>query len=337
MFESGQNWELFGYDMRQLGRHFVAAWRDLLWAYDSPVRTHLDEPVRLQTRQGARVYHAGHETDAAEADCNAVLLPEEEVLVRRLRLPLAVEADLESAIALEVAANSPFATADTGHGWYISGRTEDTLQLDLVIVSLSAAMAFIGQHYDSHDAHAQEAWVEVDGNMVVIRGFGEGARERCYRRRLIRVGAMVALAAVLLLTLAGVGAGFKKLELGRVEGLANVVQREAADASRMRAMLGSANETVGAVNDILARYPNAHHELARLTEILGDSAYVERLSVGAQEIDLRGRASDAAAVMEMLTEQADYSGVIAASPIRKIPGTSVEQFHLKIQLRGQAS
>ena len=31
MLESGQNWELFGYDMRNLGRHWVEAWRDLLW------------------------------------------------------------------------------------------------------------------------------------------------------------------------------------------------------------------------------------------------------------------------------------------------------------------
>jgi hypothetical protein len=336
MFESGQNWELFGYDMRQLGRHFISAWRDLLWAYDSPVRSRLDEAVSLRTAQGEQIYHAGKAVADIPAACSAVLLPEEQALVRRLRLPLAVEADLESALSLEVSANSPFTADDTGYGWVIAGRDEQHLQLNLVIVSLSAAMAYIGQHYNSHDAHAQEVWVDVDGQMVVIRGFGEAQRERYYRRRLLRVGAMLALAAFLVLLTVGVGAGFKKLELGRLENIASVTQREADDASRLRSALGVANETISAVNGISALYPDAHLELARLTRLVGDSAYVERLGISAEEIDLRGRAVDAAAIMELLTRQSDYAGVIAASPIRKIPGTQVEQFHLKIQLRGNA-
>ncbi len=337
MFESSQNWELFGYDMRQLGRHFTSAWRDLLWAYDSPVRAHLDEAVTLRTPGGERVYHAGRPVNDVPAACSAVLLPEEQALARHLRLPLAVETDLDAALALEVSANSPFAADDTGSGWVITGRDEHNLDVTLVLVSLSATMAYVGQHYDSHDAQAQEVWVAIADRMVVIRGFGEADRERQYRRRLIRVGGMLAVAGVMLLLLATVGAGFKKLELGRLESVAATTQREAADASRMRSALGAANETIAAVNAVTALYPDAHRELARLTRLVGDSAYVERLGINGQEIDLRGRAADAAAVMELLTEQDDYMGVTAASPIRKIPGTNVEQFHLKIQRRGGAS
>lgn len=36
MLDKSQNWELFGYDMRHLGAYWLAAWRDLLWAPDSP-------------------------------------------------------------------------------------------------------------------------------------------------------------------------------------------------------------------------------------------------------------------------------------------------------------
>lgn len=337
MFESSQNWELFGYDMRQVGRHFAAAWRDLLWAYDSPVRSRLDEAVTLRTPHGECVYHAGRPVEDMPAACLAVQLPEEQALARALRLPLAVETDLESALALEVSANSPFSADDTGFGWVIAARDEQYLHVNLVIVSLSAAMAYIGQHYGSHDAHAQEVWVEVAGQMVVLRGFGETNRERCYRRRLMRVGAMLAMAALVLLLLVAVGAGFKKLELGRLESVLSTSQSDAAEASGMRSALGRANETITAVNAITARYPGAHEELARLTRLVGDTAYVERLSISGQEIDLRGRAANAAAVMELITEQQAYAGVTAASPIRKIPGTGVEQFHLKIQRRGEGA
>jgi general secretion pathway protein L len=337
MFESGQDWELFGYDMRNLGRHFMAAWKDLLWSYDSPVRSRLDEPVLLTGPDANSIYQAGRPSQQIEASCSAVLLADEQALSRPLRLPLSVEPELEAVLALEVTANSPFSPDDTGFGWIVVGRDEQYMHLVLVIVSLSAAMTYVSQHYGSHDAHAQEVWVDVDGQMVVISGFGEGRRESLYRRRLIKVAAMVGVGALVLLLVAAVGAGFKKLEYERLSSVAARTTQDAEQATQLRSELVAANETISAVNTIAAVYPSAHLHLARLTELLGDDAYVERLSVTGLEIDLRGRAVDAAGIMELLTEQPGYIGVTAASPIRKIPGTDVEQFHLKIQLDGGMS
>lgn len=334
MFESGQNWELFGYDMRNLGKHFNAAWRELLWAYDSPVRSHLDEPVNLRTPSGISSYQAGQPRGAAETNCTAVLLPDELVLTRVLRLPLAVEADLEEVLALEVNSSSPFAAEDTGYGWTLVTRDDQFLQVVLVIVSMSSAMTHVGHQYDSHDAQAQEVWVEVEGRMIVIRGFGEGRREEYYRRRLFKVGSMLAAAAVVLLLIAAAGAGFKKLELDNLEQIATVAEREAEQATRMRNTLSAANETTAAVDEVSQLYPSPHLELARLSQLLADDAYVERLSINGREIDLRGRAADAAEIMQLLSKQPEYAAVTTASAIRKIAGTDVEQFHLKILLQG---
>ena len=337
MFESSQNWELFGYDMRQLGRHFMAAWRELLWAYDSPVRTRLDEPVSLRSPAAATVYQAGLPSGLSEARCSAILLDDDLALSRNLRLPLAVEADIDAVLALEVNANSPFSTEDTGAGWVLNRRDENYIYLTLVIVSLSASMTYISQQYGGHDANAQEVWVDVAGQMAVINGFGESQREQLYRRRLLKVGVMVGAAGLILLLTAGVAAGMKKLEYDHLESVSAETQREAADATQMRSAVSAANETIAAVNQITANYPSAHFHLGRLTELLGDDAFVERLAINGLEIDVRGRAVDASAIMELLTEQADYREVTAASPIRKIPGTGVEQFHLKVRVRGVES
>ena len=337
MFESSQNWELFGYDMRQLGRHFMAAWRELLWAYDSPVRTRLDEPVSLRSPAAATVYQAGLPSGLSEARCSAILLDDDLALSRNLRLPLAVEAELDAVLALEVNANSPFSTEDTGAGWVLNRRDENYIYLTLVIVSLSASMTYISQQYGGHDANAQEVWVDVAGQMAVINGFGESQREQLYRRRLLKVGVMVGAAGLILLLTAGVAAGMKKLEYDHLESVSAETQREAADATQMRSAVSAANETIAAVNQNTANYPSAHFHLGRLTELLGDDAFVERLAINGLEIDVRGRAVDASAIMELLTEQADYREVTAASPIRKIPGTGVEQFHLKVRVRGVES
>ena len=332
MFESGQNWELFGYDMRNVGRHWLAAWRDCLWSYDSPVRRRLDEPVLLHSPGSEQGYHAGEPCPVPATDCTAVLLPDELVLSRRLQLPLAVEAELDSVVALEVGARSPFEADDTVSGWRVVARTDQELDLLMVIASKSAVMTYVAQQYGSHDAGAQEVWAEIDGSMLVVEGFGEGRRAALYRRRLGRVSMMIGLAFALLLLIVASAAGFKKLELSQVQEMATRIQSEAATASGHRATLGQANETISVINELAARYPNPHRELARLTNLLGNDAYVERFSMQGLEIDLRGRAVNAAVMMQRLSEQPDYIKVTAASPIRRIPNTNQEQYHLKITL-----
>ncbi len=336
MFEPGQkNWELFGYDTRNVGRHFTAAWRDLLWSNESPVRASLDEAVVLKTPDGEQTWQAGAPCAAVPTECRAVLLPEDLALVRKLRLPLAVESELHSALQLEAAASSPFAAADTGTGWLVTQRDEHNLHVQLVIVSLSAAMAYIARQYGSHDPDAQEAWVATgDGRMVVVRGFGESRRDRLYRRRLWRVGAMSGVAAMLLLGILLVGAGLKNWQLERLSAVAGVTQQEAAPALQLRATLGEANEVIAAVNTISGEYASPQVELARLTHLLGDDAYLERMSIDGRNMEIRGRAVNAANVMELLTRQPGYASVTAGSPIRKLPGTDQEQFHLKVQLAG---
>ncbi|MFV8818303.1 PilN domain-containing protein [Haliea sp. E17] len=336
MLESGQNWELFGYDTRNLGRQITAAFREFIWSYDSPLRERLDEVVCLRDGDREQHYHAGKACEAAPSQCKAVLLPEDLALTRQLRFPLAVEAELEGAVALEAAASSPFASADTGVGWQVASRDEQYLYVQLVIVSLSAAMTYISHHYGSHDAHAQEVWVLAGERLVVVRGFGEAVRERLYRQRLLRVVSMIGVAAALLFVLVLAGAGSKKWELERLSALEQTTRQEAAEAMRLRSVVGDSNELIAAVNEISSQYPNPHMELARLTHLLEDSAYIDRLSIEGREMDIQGKAVNAAQMMELLTKQDAWSGVTAGSPIRKLPNSNREQFHLKIQ-RGLAS
>lgn len=334
MLESGQSWELFGYDTRNLGRHLTAAFRDFVWSYDSPLRERFDEVVCLRDGEAESYFHAGKACVPAPSVCDAVLLPDDLALARQLRLPLAAEAELEAAIDLEASASSPFSASDTGVGWQVVSRDEHFLYVQLVIVSLSAAMTYISQHYGSHDAQAQEVWAAAGDRLVVVRGFGETQREKLYRKRLVRVVSMIGIAALLLLVIVVAGAGIKKWELGRLSALEEATRQESAEAMRLRTVLGEANETIGAVNEVAVQYPNPHLELARLTALLEDSAYIERLAIDGSEMDLRGKAVNAAQVMELLTEQDFYSVVTAGSPIRKLPNTDREQFHLKIQRAG---
>jgi general secretion pathway protein L len=338
MLETGQNWELFGYDMRDLGKHWLAAWRGLLWADDSPIRIRLDDVVFLHSKSSPpALYQAGAQVAEAPFACEAVLLPEELALSRVLKLPQAVDGSLDAVIALEVNANSPFSADDTRYGWKIVSREESYLHIVLVIVSISAVMAYLAREYDLHEPSAREVWVNTAGSQVVVRGFGEDKREVRYRQRLIRCGALLALTAALVLLVAGVAAGAKRGELLQIEALATAVQREAADASAMRTLLAQANESIVGASRVIALHPSPHFEIARLTQLFDDDVHILQFTMIGRELRLRGRAKDASLVMQKLIDEPAYAEVTAPQAIVKVARSDMEQFSLNINLADGAS
>jgi hypothetical protein len=332
MLEKGQNWELFGYDVRHLGRYWTAAWRDLLWAHDSPVRGRLDEVVTVDTGNGSTCYQAGAVCSGqADSACAAILLPDELVLSKQIAVPLQAESELDSMLELEVRASSPFGAGDTRWGWAVAKRDESGIRVSLAIVSASATMAFLGRQHDVHDSRVREVWAEVAGVMVVVQGFGEGLREQRYRRRLLQCAGLLAVIAALLLAMAGAAALFKSAELQGLERISAATAREAAEASRLKTLLAVANETIGAANEVVALYPNPHAEIARLTKLLGDETSINSFSMAGPEIRLRGRAADAALVMQQLTDEPAYSQVVAPQAISRV-AEGQEQFYLNIRV-----
>jgi len=332
MIQQGQNWELFGYDMRRLWRHWLSAWRECLWGYDSPVKARLDEVVKVEGEGGVEYYHAGSPVQQSETDCEAYLLPDSAVLSKTLTLPLAAEADIDAVMDFEVVANSPFPESDTGYGWKIDHRSDTSLRVQLAIVSRSSAMAYLGGRYDCHDAQAREVWAELGGSMVVLEGFGEKKRLQRYSKRLVRVAVTLACAALVIIMIFGASAGFKYLEWTGLQKMSEEVEAAALEPSIMRATLNEANETIRAVNAITREYPGPHLALAQLTQLLGDDVSLQYFTMAGREIEIRGGATNAAAVIQQLTEEPSYASVVA--PQATTRQGDLERFFLNISLAG---
>ena len=224
MLETGQHWELFGYDMRRAGKQWLAAWRGFLWSEASPLRERLDEVVCLHDGSGTTLYQSSRPVAGTPYECEAVLLPDELVLSRMLKLPLAAEENLDAVLAIEVNASSPFSSDDTAYGWRITGRYESHLHLVMVIASRGAVMAHLVREYQLHDPHIREIWAAAHGVMVVVQGFGEAKRETQYRKRLLRCTLVVVACAALLLLMAGVATATKRAELAQVDNIAGSTQ-----------------------------------------------------------------------------------------------------------------
>jgi len=337
MIESSQNWNLFGYDLRLIGSQWRAAWREFLWGSASPVVARLDEPVLVHTGEGEQLYRAGKPLPAAadaRASCRAILLPAESVLWKTLQFPLAAVTDLDAVMGIEIGANNPFPPGDAASGWAVMGATADKVCVGLAITSISSVMSYLARRFDCHDPGAYEVWARVGEDIVVLDGFGESLRRRRYRQRLLKVAGLLVLSALLIVAITGSFALLRYFELQRYEEMSARVQREAADASRARELMLIASDTFAAVNHYVAGYPNPHVELARLTELLGDDASLIEFRMTGRDIQLRGRARDAAAVVQQLTAEPAFLEVRSPQAITKLGDTAYEEFYLDITLAG---
>ncbi|EAQ98318.1 PilN domain-containing protein [Congregibacter litoralis] len=337
MAAQSNQWVLFGIDMRHVGQQWLSAWRELLLSTTSPLRQRLDEPVTLYRDGEAQVYQGGQPaaqtTQATE--CSAQLLPDQFVLARALSVPIAAEAELTSVLAMEVAAASPFNAEDTVFGWRETGRDPQLVHVSMAIASRTAIDRWRRDEQlssASHGASDTEIWAEANGALVALEGFGEALRERLYRRRLLRTGILVGAVLALIMVLAAVFAMEQRISLNRFEYMQSRIQNESQAVSAMRATMVDANETIRAANALVAEYPNPHLEIARLTELLSDEAHILHFSMRGRDLRVRGRARDAAVVMQTLAQTPSFASVTAPQAITAVGNTGLEQFHLDIEL-----
>jgi general secretion pathway protein L len=335
MFQVAPSWELFGFDVRLIGRRWRSAWREFLWGSSSPVIARLDETVRVRSGESVQYYYAGkpvYHGDTNAVSCEAVLLPPDSVLSKTLNLPLAAEIDLDAIMALEMSAHNPFPPGEGVAGWTIIRKTDDHICIGLAFASARAILEYLAQHYECRDSSAYEVWARIEDVVIVLEEFGEHKRRQRYRRRLVKVACLIAVSALLVVALLGSYSASKYFELQRYQEIHQKIQREASGASQAREVLLAASEAIAAVNAEVARYPNPHVEIARLTRLLGDDASIISFSMSGSDLQVRGRARDAAAVVQELTAEPAYEKVTSPQAITKMGSTGLEEFHLDIKL-----
>lgn len=310
--DAGQ-WSLFGLDLGKVWRIYAQGWREALEWRPLAWLTPLD-PVRVRLPDGGVVVYDGASTrmlpaDSPTGDVVAFVLDDDAVLLRSLVLPDLVDEDINAAIELEVAANSPFPVEDTVWGWRSVRRGDGRLEVTLAL----AARQHIGQQlamagFDTDQL--PEVWVlAAHGGPIVIRGYGEERRRRrMTRKRLQVVGAL----CVLVLALGGLVATPFMLKRARVfdaqAQYAQLAQETAETVSRREALV-HASQRIAAMHGVLATNPDLARILDALTEALPDSAYLTRLEANGSMIRIGGVASNAAELVGALGQQRGIEGV----------------------------
>ena len=336
---------LFGLDLSLLLDRWRAGWRELFWGRASGIRRRLDAPVALRSPDGECQWFVAEEPLQAPpahgaAAFEALLLPAGKVLFIELSLPLAYEADLADALALEVRANSPFPRDDTCFGWTITGRDGGQTRVLLAMSSLIEIRGYLrsaGVDLDDRDA-LPELWCREDnaGPAVVLQGYGERRRERAYRGRLRSFAVLSAVAILLLAGLLVMPGLVRKLQADNMAYHVNYAETQAREALRLRDALTADNDRLLALQALLAEQHDLHGFLEALTALAPDSVYLEQLTIEGRNVRARGWAVNAAAFMQRVAEDPAYTAVSSPSGIRRHGRTNLEQFVLEFTLAASA-
>jgi len=268
----------------------------------------------------------------------AVEIGPEDVLERRLMLPALGAADLDQAVRLEIQSSSPFAPEQTVFGYRVSAGEGGARQVDLALTSrqqCEAALARAGA-----DAQA-EIWLlppfgeRLSGKPwqpLVLRGWGEGARQRVSARgQRIAIGWLVLL-LVLLAALIVTPVAFERLRARQAQSALDALQKQAAPQIALREALvrdGAALRAAGAVS---ARYLALPPVLDLLTRALPDSAWLTAIRVDDDKIVINGMADDSTALVRSLASQPGVSGARLSSPATRGAGDAKERFIIELHV-----
>ncbi len=326
------NLNLFGLDLGDLAQGLRRGWDGLRrwpWvAWLSP-----PEAVLAHWPDGSRRLLRGASMEpiaaSGEPAFHALVLPQDLVLSRQLRLPHIADAEIEEALALELQAESPFPIEALDWGWRLDAVAESGLVVTLAFVSRDHVDAMV-EDPPSTLSSPFEVWVDAEGP-VVLRGRGEAprlARGRARRRRLL---CLILLNIALLGGLSAVPYWQLRERTVDAQGQWEALQRTANPYLDARAALVAAEGHAAAIEAWAGDQVDMPALLHKLTVLLPDTAYLKRFDAEGRRIRITGSAADGAGLMDSLRADPEVSELRALSPIVR-GRDGLDNFYLEFQL-----
>ncbi|MDD2713232.1 MAG: PilN domain-containing protein [Simplicispira sp.] len=333
----------FGLDLRALWLEVRRPWQDMhQWralAWLTP-----DVPVRVLHPDGRDALWLGNRPAPAgtpAARFEAIALPDDKLLARRLTVPAMAAAQVAQAVALDVHSASPFAPADLVWGYSTQPLAQGALQVDAVLASRKQITQFIEaqQHRlgtaasTGAAAHAPEVWAFTPaGQPMVLAGWGE-ARRAHYAAQRRRLGYTLLFSATAIVAALAI-TPTAQLRLRAIEAVNTYTetQRRTAPLMAQREVLVRSIERMNSVRALLLERPDPIALLELLTQTLPDDTSLQSIQVQGLKVTINGLTANAAALMQLLGTTAGFKEVRAPSAATRSPGATAESFLIEFQL-----
>lgn len=325
---------LFGLDLSQAWGYIKLAWRDLLWNQVSPIRKAFAETVKVSSLDASQegYYRLGQRQNLAapKVQASAFILPDDIVLLKSLRLPLAVEVELAQVIHLEVLASCPFAVEEATYTWTADQNGDDFIDVQVAMARQADIDTCLREN--AIDKSSTEIWAMTGSGVACFEGEAVERREGRYKKRLLTTAIFVLASYLLLLFAPAVISTARALQAEKVEQQYVQLKQSSEKAVSLKESLARKNVVLAEVETLITENPSLLPLLSRLTNLAEDDVWFRNVRLDKNKLQLTGYATNAAEFMQLLSSEESFQQVKQRGGIRKDRASGQEVFTVEMQL-----
>lgn len=269
----------------------------------------LSEDAKLQRQ---RIDDLLQENDLMEAP-RFLLLEQNAVLRKEIKLPLAAEPNLAQVLAFEMDRQTPFKASHVYFDWKVLERAATPGQLRLKLVVAPRA------EVDRALEVLADRGLTLAGVDILEGGLSQGLnllpaeqRVRVVNRRARVNYALAAACLVLLVVVMAQSLYLRAHQVTELEQAIAEVQGEARKVTNIRKQIEDAGEAAGFLATRRAASPLAIELLADVTRLLPDDTYLDRLVIGPPNVQMQGKSRNA----QQLIERVNSSQLLGEAAFR---------------------
>lgn len=232
-----------------------------------------------------------------------LLLHQDFVLNRELKLPLAADSNLAQVLTFEMDRQTPFKASDVYFDWKVLERGGESGQLRLELfvapkISVDAMVnTAVNQGYQLTGVDI------VDGDQTLGVNLLPAAQRVKRRNPKTRLSlALGGLAIVLLVLVMSQSLYLREHQVLELEEAITGVQGEARQVMQIKKQIVDTSEAAGFLARSRAATPLAIEVLADVTRLLPDDTYLDRLVIANSSVQMQGKSQNAQQLIERVNQ-----------------------------------
>ena len=275
--------------------------------------------------------------DAEEADIprevqqTILLLPDDQVLTKRISLPAAAEENLREVLGFEMDLHTPFEASEVYYDYTVVGRdsTRQKLTVDLVYAPRDAVETLVqGATSLSLKTDIVTCRRRDNNNLQPVNLLPQEMR-RTKRLDVKNLNlALTALLAVLLVTAITIPIVQKNRAIEAMEAQVQTAAAAAREGSQLRQNLEKMADASRFLVEKKATAVMAVELIDEVSRILPDHTWITRLNLSDTELQIQGQSSSSASLIAAIESSPHFENVRFASPVVQIQGTNNDRFHI---------
>ncbi|SEP88866.1 general secretion pathway protein L [Ectothiorhodospira magna] len=292
-----------------------------------------EPPQWLQWPEGCLLAQEDNDTRPVQAG-QGLWLPESCLLSQCREMPWASRADTQAMIRVMVEAASPFAPEDQVWAWTRLPTLPDAPRQRIlwVLTSRRDIAEQLARLPSVPETDTLEIWTRVQGQWLLLPGYGEAPRlDRLRRHRLIQLG-LLALTALLLALCIASPVLQKRMELIQLNTQMAHWQQQAAPALQAREALQRGVAQAQSLEQVRADALDVVEILDLITAVVPEDGWLDRMDIRGGRVVISGRVNNAAALQQTLNSLPRFAHVRAISPIAREPRSGKERFAFEMEL-----